>query len=345
MLQQRRNTCSAEVNGSPVAEYDGSECTMAVNGKGSINEIYAVNKTPLIWAADMGNSDCVNKLVAAGADVNKMDDTNGTALSYAAMGGQGRCIKILIEAGADVNMMTGKARIDLSECRRTALMWLLISDFEGRPALEEGDLMCYHMSNNQYSAMIQKSSHGEGFNALLAAGADVNIIDGNGYSALIYALMLKDKPQYTKKLLDAGANVNMVYRPKISPLISALIHQAVKNVDLLLKAGAVVNAENSDFLFTCCDGNWKNVKLLLRAGLRINTNRTIPPEVISEHVKQKNSQIHLKHLCRVRIRNHLLELDPHQNLFVRVPQLGLPKSLVSYLLYDVSMDDLNDDNK
>ena len=88
----------------PVVDYDGSEYTVAVTGKGSINELYAVNKTALIWASDIGNSECVNALVNAGADVNKMDDAKCTALTYAAMGGnQGGCVKVLIDAGADVN--------------------------------------------------------------------------------------------------------------------------------------------------------------------------------------------------------------------------------------------------
>ena len=45
----------------------------------------------------------------------------------------------------------------------------------------------------------------------------------------------------------------------------------------------------------------------------------------------------LKHLCRWSIRNHLLEISL-ENLFVRLPQLVLPPLLVSYLLYNVSLD-------
>ena len=41
----------------------------------------------------------------------------------------------------------------------------------------------------------------------------------------------------------------------------------------------------------------------------------------------------LKEKCRNVIRKHLLELDPHENLFIRVPRLGLPSLLTEYLLY------------
>ena len=47
----------------------------------------------------------------------------------------------------------------------------------------------------------------------------------------------------------------------------------------------------------------------------------------------------LKHLCREAIRNHLVTLNPHSNLFHRIPQLGLPSTLNSYLLYDMTLPD------
>ena len=51
------------------------------------------------------------------------------------------------------------------------------------------------------------------------------------------------------------------------------------------------------------------------------------------------TDINLKHLGREAIRKHLLKIDPHGNLFGRVPRLGLPTSLTSYLLYDATLDD------
>ncbi len=43
--------------------------------------------------------------------------------------------------------------------------------------------------------------------------------------------------------------------------------------------------------------------------------------------------------CRGFVRKHLLQLDPHQNLFLRVPKLGLPSPFSKYLLYNMSLDD------
>ena len=48
-------------------------------------------------------------------------------------------------------------------------------------------------------------------------------------------------------------------------------------------------------------------------------------------------------ICRSAIREHLLGINLNENLFFRVPRLGLPKLLCNYLLFDVHIDD-DDDN-
>ena len=59
------------------------------------------------------------------------------------------------------------------------------------------------------------------------------------------------------------------------------------------------------------------------------------PDCLTFH----DSQLQLKHICREAIRKHLLDLDPHQHLFGRIPKLGLPFALINYLLYGQSLDD------
>lgn len=50
----------------------------------------------------------------------------------------------------------------------------------------------------------------------------------------------------------------------------------------------------------------------------------------------------LRELTREAIRKHLLSLDKHTNLFVRIPHLGLPPALCEYMLYHTSLE--NSDN-
>ena len=40
----------------------------------------------------------------------------------------------------------------------------------------------------------------------------------------------------------------------------------------------------------------------------------------------------------------MLELDPYENLFVRVPKLGLPAALQMILLFDTSLKDEEEEN-
>ena len=59
------------------------------------------------------------------------------------------------------------------------------------------------------------------------------------------------------------------------------------------------------------------------------------------HVLFEDLRFNLKHLCREAIRKHLLLLDPHEHLFGRVPQLGLPKLLREYLLFRMSLSEVD----
>ena len=59
-------------------------------------------RTPLIYAARMGNMDAVKLLISAGTDVNRKNFEGASPLSKAALYGHLDCIKLLLEAGADV---------------------------------------------------------------------------------------------------------------------------------------------------------------------------------------------------------------------------------------------------
>ena len=334
----------------------GADVNVTTGRRGFVSQ-----RTALSLAAQMGHPECVNALIAAGADVNKVEDKQFTPLTYAAQGGQSECMKILIDAGADVNIGTGMEMNDIGmsyyECKRTALMWLFIPE---SPVCRHTDSMFYHLTEERCRALSQKPNREECLDILLEAGADVNKVDSRDCTALGHAARQSDQTGCVKKLLDAGANVNPVGLKSDSPIIQALSNHCDKNLELILKAGADVNGQS--VLLMASFANSRCVKLLLQAGLRINTRdmsfisdkvvkefysagvTSISDKQIPHYVKQEDKKRHLKHLCRVRIRNHLLELDPHENLFLRVPGLGLPKSLASYLLYDITMDEMHDDS-
>ena len=92
----------------------------------------------------------------------------------------------------------------------------------------------------------------------------------------------------------------------------------------------------------------KDVMLLLiaagesYAGARINITEqdlNLSIRATPEYLLGTEMEASLKNLSRHRIRTHLLNVDPHFNLLLRIPKLDLMFGLASYLLYDVSIDD------
>ena len=84
--------------------------------------------------------------------------------------------------------------------------------------------------------------------ALIAAGADVNATrTENGYTALMYAALFNSNPDVIKALIAAGADVNA----RTEDGLTALMYAANNNpnpdvIKALIAAGADVNARDSD---------------------------------------------------------------------------------------------------
>ena len=136
----------------------------------------------------------------------------------------------------------------------------------------------------------------------------------------------------------------------------------LEELRLILKAGAQIN-HRDELGRNCLEFSvtpWslgsaqieklKDIQMLLYAagetlegptvtGKDMFTGNTVQIQ-IPEHLKELKENLDLKHLCREVIRKHLIDLDPHQHLFGRIPQLGLPSTLEKYMLYDC---DINDD--
>ena len=109
----------------------------------------------------------------------------------------------------------------------------------------------------------------------------------------------------------------------------------------------IVNSQNQNALlhhiyqhrrgfFPHDDDSCATCLLLFTAGESTDGLDSIPHCLLFEDLK-----LNLKHICREAIRKHLLDVDPHTHLFIRVPQLQLPSSLTEYLLYNLSLNGNN----
>ena len=252
----------------------------------------------------------VNKLIEAGADVNVQNTKGQTALFCAAWWGHVKCMKSLLKAGADVNMT----------------------------------------NNNGVTALINSSHYGKhkSVDVLLKAGADVNATDNIGCNALHpcywldFHVNIKDLddldtalylPWYHKFESHESRESNPHYIKCVKRLLGARIH--INQNTSIYNQNAISSSQHRRSFYR------DTVVLLYAAGETLGG--TIE-EKIPVKLKFEEEKLELKHICREAIREHLLKLDWHANLFSRVPELGLPSIMTEYLLYNQSLDYNDDDD-
>ena len=133
-------------------------------------------------------------------------------------------------------------------------------------------------------------------------------------------------------------------------LIAAARGRSKRCIQLLLKVGVHVNSVNktgNNALTIYIKKNGRKdskLALLVLAAGDILSNFTqdfankLCKVGLPEYLCDKRNPPCLKHLAREEMRQIFLDLSLI-NLFIRVYHLELPSSLISYLLYDVSLDE------
>ena len=174
------------------------------------------------------------------------------------------------------------------------------------------------------------------------------------------------------KLIEAGADVNTPLSLRDwSYLMESCFQGSVKCAELLMDAGVDVNASvkygRTALTTATVGGDTKCMRLVLKSGAPVNTRHPGDTHVsITFHMKRNTALAKeifwllkaagermtqelesemrlitfpsLNHLCRKAIRKHLMNIDQHGNLFLRIPRLGIPPQLINYLLYYVQLD-------
>lgn len=168
-------------------------------------------------AAARGDTAEIRRLLAAGAPVDQRDGQGRTALLLATHGNHVEAARALIAAGADVN-----ARDAIQDSP------YLYAGAEGRLEILR---LCLAAgadlgSTNRYggTALIPAAHHGhvEVVREMLKTKVDIDHVNRLGWTALLEAVILGDGgPAHTgivRLLVDAGADVNLPDRDKVTPL-------------------------------------------------------------------------------------------------------------------------------
>ena len=198
----------------------------------------------LMKAAMHGCTECLDKLIKAGANLKKKGKNKITALMWASRYGYPDCVNLLLAAGADLYKTDKFGNTALSHAvnRSKEFFW------EGGQQRECLDILLKAIGSNvnrsplaTETPLISVAAFGENtwLKSLIEAGADINRTDIFGSTALVRTITAKHD-DCTKTLLKAGADVNIVDKEKFTALKHAASVLNKDCITWLLEAGAEV---------------------------------------------------------------------------------------------------------
>lgn len=193
-------------------------------------------QTGLLDAAGRGDLAAVNRLIAAGADLEQRDGQRQTPLLLAVAGNHVGIAKALLAAGASPN----------AQAANQDTPWLL-AGASGRTEIIAAMLpLKPDLSlRNRYggNALIPacERAHVETAKLLLTSGIDVNHVNNLGWTCLLEIVILGDggsrHREVARLVLDAGANPNLADKDGVSPLQHARKRGQTEVAKLIAAAG------------------------------------------------------------------------------------------------------------
>ncbi len=215
-------------------------------GSNTEAKLQSDGSTALMQASKIGNSSIVKKLLSSGASVNAIDHDGWTPLMYASYSAKPEISSILLAASADPSVVSreGKTALLLAATRGDSeTVRLLIAcgvDVNAQDAYGKTPLM---------AAAAAKSS--KAVNLLVDANADVNIRNERRQTALIMATtddaeFMPGDFHCVRILLERGAEVNVSDENGWTALMGVAYYGDLRLAQLLLQHGAAVNARDED---------------------------------------------------------------------------------------------------
>jgi len=220
----------------------------------------------LIQAVKHGDSAQVKLLLDGGTDVNTRLRDGTTPLMWASIPGRSDLVRLLVERGADINAKT--------EDGSSALMWAAI--------MEQGDIVRLLKSHGAEVTLPIAALLGDAkeVQRLLEAGADANVKDRKGWTALMNAAQ-RGHVAVMKLLLENGANVGAHREDGSTAFMDAIGGSHTEATKLLINEGADLNEtrhkDTDEYQYSLSPlmhgvvwGQSDLVRLLLKHGTEVN---------------------------------------------------------------------------
>ena len=265
-----------------VKRHDAAAVRALLKAKADVNAADAEGMTALHWAVQANDLDTVRLLLTAGAKATAANRYGVTPLHDAATLGNAALVTALLRAGAKVDAEFGEGETPLMIAARTGsldTLKVLLESGANANAAERwrGQTAVIYAAVENHAAILK---------ALVAAGANVNT----------------PTAEYKFQNLTGGAGGIIHDRPQggLTPLILAARQGSRESAEVLLGAGADIDAAESQYGFTALqtaifNGQYRFAKYLIEKGadvydgslyiaiemrnLATYSNRPNPPDV------------------------------------------------------------------
>ena len=166
--------------------------------------------TALHWAVYRNHVPSVERLLAAGSDVNTATRYEVTPLSIACQNGKPKIVATLLTGGADVNKTLPGGETPLMIAARTGNAQVIRQLVKAKANVTSKE------SRGQTALMwAAAAGNSDAVDTLVAAGAEVNAKSKLGFTAMMFAAR-DGRGEVVQQLLSAGVDVNAAIAPSRS---------------------------------------------------------------------------------------------------------------------------------
>ncbi len=194
-----------------------------------------LGETPFALAMEEARLDVLEALLEAGLDVNAFDSLGETPL-FAAHDAD--VAALLIAHGADVHACNSRGRTALMDAFKGEDVLRVLIEAGASPAARD----------NEGNTALHFVSDGDALQYLVQCGADINALNDRGESPLLSAVLRQDCTTCPGVLLALGANPNLRDQKGWTALMYALARHDTDMVRLLQGCGANFSADDHTLL-------------------------------------------------------------------------------------------------